>query len=122
MATKVEMIQTYLQQQNIDAAFITTPDNVFYLSGFESDPHERLLGIMVFKNTTPLMICPKMEVPDAKAAGWNFSIVGHDDQEDAWEILKKCFFRKRSRSNFSNREKTRHCRPSRKNRIFIRRR
>ncbi len=94
MATKVEMIQTYLQQQNIDAAFITTPDNVFYLSGFESDPHERLLGIMVFKNTTPLMICPKMEVPDAKAAGWNFSIVGHDDQEDAWEILKNASLEK----------------------------
>lgn len=33
------------------------------------------------------MICPKMEVPDAKAAGWTYDVVGHDDQEDAFEVL-----------------------------------
>ncbi|HWI48059.1 MAG TPA: Xaa-Pro peptidase family protein [Rummeliibacillus sp.] len=84
---KVQLIQNYLQEKNIDAAFITTPDNVFYLSGFSSDPHERLLGIMVFKDAEPFMICPKMEVPDAKAAGWSFETVGHDDTENAWEIF-----------------------------------
>ncbi|WP_102691063.1 M24 family metallopeptidase [Rummeliibacillus pycnus] len=84
---KVQIIQNYLQEKNIDAAFITTPDNVFYLSGFSSDPHERLLGVMVFKNAEPFMICPKMEVPDAKAAGWSFETVGHDDTENAWEIF-----------------------------------
>lgn len=88
MATKVEMIQTYLKEQHIDAAFITTPDNVFYLSGFKSDPYERLLGVMVFKDAEPFMICPKMEVPDALAAGWGFKAVGHDDQQNAWEILR----------------------------------
>ncbi|WP_146551077.1 Xaa-Pro peptidase family protein [Rummeliibacillus sp. SL167] len=84
---KVQLIQNYLQENNIDAAFITTPDNVFYLSGFSSDPHERLLGVMVFKNAQPFMICPKMEVPDAKSAGWSYEVVGHDDTENAWEIF-----------------------------------
>ncbi|MFG3610921.1 M24 family metallopeptidase [Rummeliibacillus stabekisii] len=84
---KVQLIQQYLQEKNIDAAFITTPDNVFYLSGFRSDPHERLLGIMIFKEAEPFMICPKMEVPDAKAAGWAFEAVGHEDTENAWEIF-----------------------------------
>lgn len=87
MSSKVEQIQKHLQNSGVEAAFITTPENVFYLSGFLSDPHERLLGIMVFKDSKPLMICPKMEVPDAKAAGWNFEIIGHDDQENAWEVL-----------------------------------
>ncbi|MGX9135563.1 M24 family metallopeptidase [Rummeliibacillus sp. JY-2-4R] len=84
---KVQLIQTYLQEKNIDAAFITTPDNVFYLSGFSSDPHERLLGVMVFKEAEPFLICPKMEVPDALASGWTNEAVGHDDTDNAWEIL-----------------------------------
>lgn len=28
--SKVEEIQNYLQQNQIDAAFVTTPDNVFF--------------------------------------------------------------------------------------------
>lgn len=84
---KVQLIQNYLQEKNIDVAFITTPDNVFYLSGFSSDPHERLLGVMVFKEAEPFMICPKMEVPDALASGWSYEAVGHDDTDNAWEIL-----------------------------------
>ena len=27
---KLELLQTYLKEQQLDAAFITTPDNVFY--------------------------------------------------------------------------------------------
>lgn len=87
MSAKIEQIKQHLQTTGVEATFITTPDNVFYLSGFLSDPHERLLGIMVFKDAEPFMICPKMEVPDAKAAGWAYEAVGHDDQENAWEVL-----------------------------------
>ncbi|WP_438311482.1 M24 family metallopeptidase [Sporosarcina sp. FA9] len=84
---KVEVIQNFLRNENLDAAFITTPDNVFYLTGFSSDPHERLLGVMLFKDAEPFILCPLMEVPDVKAAGWKFEAVGHADTEDAWDIL-----------------------------------
>lgn len=87
--SKVEEIQQYLERENLDAAFITTPDNVFYVSGFHSDPHERLLGVMVFKDAEPFLICPLMEVPDVKAAGWSFEAIGHEDTDDAWEIFKQ---------------------------------
>lgn len=85
--TKVQEIQQFLKKNNVDAAFITTPDNVFYVSGFQSDPHERLLGVMIFKNADPFIICPKMEVPDVQATGWTFDTVGHADTDDAWEIV-----------------------------------
>ncbi|KAA0965154.1 aminopeptidase P family protein [Sporosarcina sp. ANT_H38] len=85
--SKVKEIQQFLQKENFDAAFITTPDNVFYVSGFHSDPHERLLGVMVFKDAEPFVICPLMEVPDVKAAGWTFEAVGHEDTDDAWDIV-----------------------------------
>ena len=85
--SKVQVIQQFLHNENIDAAFITTPDNVFYVSGFKSDPHERLLGVMIFKDAEPFIICPMMEVPDVKATGWKFEAAGHTDTDDAWEIV-----------------------------------
>ena len=87
--TNVTKIQDYLQEQNIDAAFISTPDNVFYISGFASDPHERLLGVMLFKDADPFLICPLMEVPDVLATGWPHEVVGHVDTEDAWDVVLK---------------------------------
>ncbi|QUG42347.1 aminopeptidase P family protein [Psychrobacillus sp. INOP01] len=84
---QTEKIQSYLQTHQIDAAFITTPDNVFYFTGFRSNPHERLLGVVILKEASPFIICPKMEIPDAKAAGWDGEIIGHQDTENAWDIL-----------------------------------
>lgn len=85
---KIDQIQRYLQDENIDAAFITTPDNVFYFSGFHSNPHERLLGLFIFKEAKPFLICPLMEVPNAKSAGWSYDAVGHQDTDNPWEIVK----------------------------------
>ena len=84
---KLNEIQHYLNEQDVDAAFITTPDNVFYVSGFKSEPHERLLGVMVFKDAEPFVICPLMEVPDVKSVGWSYEAVGHEDTEDAWDVV-----------------------------------
>ncbi|SIT85121.1 M24 family metallopeptidase [Edaphobacillus lindanitolerans] len=84
---KLNEVTNYLKENGIDAAFITTPDNVFYLSGFMSDPHERLLAVAVFKDAEPFIIAPKMEVPDVKAAGWTGGVIGHEDTDDAWEIV-----------------------------------
>jgi Xaa-Pro dipeptidase len=92
--SKINQISTYLSENNIDAAFITTPDNVFYVSGFRSNPHERLLGVVIFKDAEPLMICPKMEVPDAKEAGWAFEVVGHQDTDQPWQLLKEAIVAK----------------------------
>ncbi|MEK3933898.1 Xaa-Pro peptidase family protein [Sporosarcina sp. FSL W7-1349] len=84
---QVDVLRNYVSEANVQAGFITTPDNVFYLSSFQSEPHERLLGIMVFPEEEPFLICPRMEVPDAKAAGWPYEIVGYSDTEDAWTVL-----------------------------------
>lgn len=86
---KITQLQNYLNEFDIDAAFITNPDNVFYVSGFKSNPHERLLGVMVFKEAEPFLICPQMEMPDAKNAGWAGDIVGHADTENSMELLHR---------------------------------
>ena len=84
---KVNQLESYLNELGIDAAFITNPDNVFYFSGFKSNPHERLLGVMVFKDAEPFLICPQMEIPDARNAGWESDIIGHADTDNSMAIL-----------------------------------
>ncbi|QHJ71702.1 M24 family metallopeptidase [Planococcus halotolerans] len=84
---KISNLQAYLKDNNIDAAFITNPDNVFYFTGFKSNPHERLLGVMIFSEAEPFLICPQMEIPDAENAGWTGKIAGHTDTDNAMEIL-----------------------------------
>ncbi|MCJ8009624.1 M24 family metallopeptidase [Lederbergia wuyishanensis] len=89
MNERLTKLTNWLKREQIDAAFITSPDNVFYLSGFLSDPHERLLGLAVFPEKEPFLICPKMEVNDAKKSGWNFEIIGYSDTERPWDFVEE---------------------------------
>lgn len=79
----------WLKEKNIDSAFITSTENVFYLSGFRSNPHERLLGVAVFQDAEPFLFCPSLDVQDAKASGWDYEIIGCSDTENPWEKLEK---------------------------------
>lgn len=89
MNERLTKLTNWLKNEQIDAAFITSPDNVFYLSGFLSDPHERLLGLAVFPEKEPFLICPKMEVNDAKKSGWKFEIIGYSDTEKPWDFVEE---------------------------------
>lgn len=83
----INKVQDFLSERGIDAALVTNPDNIFYLTKFRSDPHERLLGVVVFKDHAPFIICPSMEVADVQAIGWTHDIIGYKDTDNAFEFL-----------------------------------
>jgi Xaa-Pro dipeptidase len=87
MNDRLTKLQDWLQAQNIDAAFLTSPDTIFYCSGFASDPHERLLALILFQDREPFLVCPQMEVADAKNSGWTADIIGYTDIENPWEKI-----------------------------------
>lgn len=91
MNNRLELFKSWLQQKDISAAFVTSTENVFHLSGFYSDPHERLLSLAVFPDAEPILICPQMEVTDVKNTGWNHEIIGYTDIENPWEKIKASF-------------------------------
>ena len=45
--SKIEKITKQLQHEQADAAWITTPLNVFYFTGYRSEPHERLFALLI---------------------------------------------------------------------------
>ena len=69
LTNRLRKMTEWLKKENIDVAFITSSDNVFYLTGFNCHPHERLLGLAIFQDAEPFIVCPAMEKQDAINAG-----------------------------------------------------
>ncbi|WP_339162211.1 Xaa-Pro peptidase family protein [Siminovitchia sp. FSL W7-1587] len=89
MSGKLTKLMEWLRQERIDAAFITSPDNVFYITGFRCEPHERLLALIVFQEKEPILVCPGMETEEARRAGWNEEIIGYSDTDNPWDLIQK---------------------------------
>ena len=89
MEKRLQKLMNWQREYEIDLCFIQSKENVFYLTNFYSDPHERLMGLFLFKNSEPLFVCPKMEAGQAKEAGWKFNIIGYGDHENPWDLIKE---------------------------------
>lgn len=94
MEHRVNHIAQWMKQNDVQVTFLTSSENVFYLSGFFSDPHERLLGLAIFQNQEPFLICPGMEKNDVLATGWGFEVIGYDDTQNPWELVNNAIDRR----------------------------
>ncbi len=88
MNQRLEKLTNWLKEQDIQAAFLSSTPNVFYMSKFHCEPHERLLGLFVFQEAEPLLICPKMEESAAKQT-WEYEVLGYTDTDDTWGMIRK---------------------------------
>lgn len=89
MKGKISALSKWMVEKNIDFTFLTSTDNIFYFTGFYSNPHERLLAVVLFQKEEPILICPAMEKNDAKNAGWNYDIIGYSDTDNPWEAIQQ---------------------------------
>ncbi|SET18884.1 Xaa-Pro dipeptidase [Oceanobacillus limi] len=89
MQERLKTVTAWLKEENIEAVFLNSTENVYYLSNFYTDPHERLMGIFVFKQAQPLFVLPAMEVNQLKDAGWEYEIIGYSDHENPWDLIQK---------------------------------
>ncbi|PNZ27224.1 Proline dipeptidase [Staphylococcus petrasii] len=89
--TKIDEITQALHNENADAAWITTPLNVFYFTGYRSEPHERLLAVLITASGEKTLYCPKMEVEEAKASSFDGKIIGYLDTENPFDIEPHTF-------------------------------
>lgn len=80
---KLEQITAELKSQQAGAAWITTPLNIFYFTGYLSDPHERLLALLIKENGEQVLFCPQLEVDEVKASPFEGEVIGYLDTENA---------------------------------------
>ena len=89
LTTKIEHVQQYLKKNELDGAFLTSTENVFYTTGFRSDPHERWLAVFVPSSGDSVLICPGMEVEDVRHSGWTGDVIGYSDTENPIALLRE---------------------------------
>lgn len=87
MNERLTKFTEWLTEQNQDFAFLHSPSNVFYLTNFHCEPHERLLGLFVVPNHEPFLVCPGMEESQARDAGWQYDIIGYSDSEEPFDFI-----------------------------------
>jgi Xaa-Pro dipeptidase len=87
MSTRIEALLKELSTKQLESILVTSPANVYYLSNYYTDPHERVVAVYVSTQHEPILILPAMESEDAKASGWSYSMIDYHDHEDPWELF-----------------------------------
>ncbi|PPA71632.1 M24 family metallopeptidase [Jeotgalibacillus proteolyticus] len=89
MTNKINQIQQYLTDNSLNAAFLTSTDNIYFTTGFRSNPHERWLAVFIPLSGEATLICPGMEEPEARHSGWKGHIIGYSDTENPIALLQQ---------------------------------
>lgn len=85
--SKLLQFQQLLNKNHISLAFVKDPQTIGYLTGFYSNPHERLLLLILENNCNPTLIVPALDLEKAKQSTQNITLLSHLDSDNAWEIV-----------------------------------
>lgn len=88
LTDKINKIENWLRDNDGRFAYIADPTNVYYLTHFKCDPHERFLGLFVFPDHEPFMVCPELEVGQARASAFGHEVIGYRDDQDPWTFVR----------------------------------
>ncbi|MBM6753605.1 aminopeptidase P family protein [Lactobacillus alvi] len=84
---KLSQLRKLISQLGLDVAYISDPMTIKYLTGFYSDPVERVLALLVFPDQDPFLFAPALEVEAIKETGWANPVYGYLDHEHPYEMI-----------------------------------
>lgn len=87
--TKLDQLRSTITAKQLDAAYISDPMTINYLTGFYSDPVERILALLIFPDHDPFIFAPALEVEAIKDTGWAYPVYGYLDHEHPFELIAK---------------------------------
>src|SRR3989442_10353276 len=87
-ATRLDDLRAWMARQNLDAAYVTRPVSIAYLTGVRAEPFERLLALAV-KGDRATLILPAIERENAEPAMTEADIVSWRDGEDPYRLVHK---------------------------------
>ncbi|MDR0921174.1 MAG: Xaa-Pro peptidase family protein [Lactobacillales bacterium] len=84
---KLNELKQWMETNKVDCAYISDPGHIAYFSGFESDPHERVLALFIPLEAEPFLFAPALEVEDAQNSSWAYDVFGYLDSENPWKLI-----------------------------------
>jgi Xaa-Pro aminopeptidase len=55
-ATRLDEVRAWMARHDLDAAYITRPVSIAYLTGVRADPYERLMGLAIRQDKATLIL------------------------------------------------------------------
>ncbi len=86
---RLEQLHAFMDEQQLDAVLITSPKHVYYMTGFYTDPHERLMALIVPASGEPSLLVPALDREAAASGSSVQQIFTHTDTQNPYEVLKK---------------------------------
>ncbi|OJF95320.1 Xaa-Pro peptidase family protein [Alkalibacterium sp. 20] len=78
-------LQNSMKEKEISLLYYDDPLTVAYLTGFESEPHERVVGALVFLDKVWLIV-PELEKKSATASECDH-VLSYKDEVSPWSVL-----------------------------------
>lgn len=88
MKKNIQVIINKMIEENIEVAFFDNPNTVYFLTGFRSDPHERILAAIILKNGTSLLFTPALDEKEAQKVVEDIEVFSYLDTENPWNVIK----------------------------------
>ncbi|CAM3750101.1 Xaa-Pro peptidase family protein [Cohnella lubricantis] len=89
-ASRKQRVLAHLKENGIDTALITAPSNIYYLTGFLSNPHERFLALLLdARSEEETLFVPALDAEAAAQAGVTARMVPLSDTDDAYARLQQ---------------------------------
>lgn len=78
-----------LGDETIDLVLITDPSNIYYMTGFYADPHERYMSLIIDReNKETFLFLPALDREIAAGTAKVDNIIPISDEEDPFSIIK----------------------------------
>ncbi|KRN76336.1 M24 family metallopeptidase [Weissella minor] len=87
MYQNIKELQNWLNETGHDVGYISDYHAISYLTGFESDPIERILALVLFPQADPFIFAPALEVEAVKEAGWPYPVYGYQDSQNPFALI-----------------------------------
>jgi Xaa-Pro dipeptidase len=86
---RLKQFLEYLNSQSIELAIVTQPKNIFYYTGFNSEPYERFMALVVdLKKQVEYLFVPALDEEAANESTHVRNIIPISDEENPYEKLK----------------------------------
>lgn len=86
---RIKTLTTRLKKEGADLAIIMDPSNIFYFTGFNSDPHERFMGIIInLKTEECTLFVPALDESAAVQVSVIQNIISISDEQDPFKTIQ----------------------------------
>ncbi|TMD91391.1 MAG: aminopeptidase P family protein [Chloroflexi bacterium] len=86
--TRLEDFRALMQSRKVDAAFVTRPVSIAYLTGVHANPYERLMALVVGRDQATLIV-PAIELENAERVKPDVDVDSWRDGEDPYRLVHR---------------------------------